>query len=156
MAKAASRKTAVKKGGSIGLSILGFLMLLLGFMMMPTSLLLAAGMLPTAVAYLIDLDPRKTAAVSVGTLNICGVLPFEIALWKGSNSVPHAMLILADLETWATMYGAAALGWVIYYTVPPAMGAFVAYRSTARLQELQRRQASLRDAWGAEVRGASH
>ena len=155
MAKSAAMAAKGSKGGAkkggLGLSVLGFLILLLGLMMMPTSLLLVAGMIPTFIALLTDADPRKTSAVSVGALNLAGILPFEIMLWTDNNTVPHALQILESLETWLGMYGAASLGAVIYYGIPPIIGGFIAHRSAMRAQELQRRQAALREAWGPDV-----
>jgi hypothetical protein len=153
MAKAATRKAAAKKqgGGSIGLWILGILLMILGILLLPSTILLLAGMVPTMVAILTDLDSRKPAAMSVGAVNLCGVLPFEIALWRGGQTMPHAMQLLTDIETLAAMYGAAALGSVIYYAVPPVVGGLIAYRSQMRVHELERRQAALREAWGGDV-----
>ena len=46
-----------KQGGGIGIWVLTVLLLILGGLMLPSSVLLAAGMLPTLVAVLTDLDP---------------------------------------------------------------------------------------------------
>ena len=140
-----------KKGGSFGYKILGFLMLILGLMMLPSSTLLMAGMIPTFVAFLTDADRRKTSAISVGTVNICGVIPFEIQLWEGANTMAQVGQMLRHVETWAVMYGAAVIGSVIYYAVPPVVGGFIALQSAARVAELERKQAHLREAWGDEV-----
>jgi hypothetical protein len=158
-AKKAEKKTAkqgkagkpAKKGGGFGYKILGFLMLILGLMLLPSSTLLMAGMIPTFVAFLTDPDRRKTSAISVGTVNICGVIPFEIQLWQGANTMAQVGLMLRHVETWAVMYGAAVIGSVIYYAVPPVVGGFIALQSAARVGELERKQAQLREAWGDDV-----
>ena len=131
--------------------MLTVLLLILGGLMLPSSILLAAGMLPTLVAVLTDLDPRKSLAMSVGTVNFCGVLPFEIALWRGGHTLSHAERMLMNIETWAGMFGAATLGAVIYYAVPPVVAAFIAFRSQAVIHELERRQKALRESWGNDV-----
>ena len=157
MARAVARPRAkaipVKKGGSLGLRFLGFLLMVLGMMMLPSTMLFCLGMAPTWVAYVIDLDRKKSAAVSVGALNLCGVIPFATALWRGGNSVEHATRILANVETWAVMYGAAAIGWIIFYAVPPVVAGVMAFHASLRLQDLESRRAALRAAWGDEVSG---
>lgn len=145
-----------KKKGTLSYKILGFLLLVLALLLLPTSMLLVAGMMPSLVAYFTDPDRRKTSAISVGTVNLCGVLPFELTLWQGANSAEQAGQILRHLETWIIMYGAAAVGSVIYYAVPPVIGGFIALQSAARVSELERRQTALREAWGDEVAGESH
>jgi hypothetical protein len=140
-----------KKGGGFGYKILGFLMLILGLMLLPSSTLLMAGMMPTFIALLTDPDRRKTSAISVGTVNICGVIPFEIQLWEGANTMAQVGQMLRQVETWAIMYGAAVIGSVIYYAVPPVVGGFIALQSASRVAELERKQAQLREAWGDEV-----
>ena len=151
--KKAQAKTgkSPKKGGGFGYKILGFLMLILGLMMLPSSTLLMTGLVPTFIAFLTDPDRRKTSAVSVGTVNVCGVIPFEIELWQGANTMTQVGQMLRHVETWAIMYGAATIGAVIYYAVPPVVGGFIALQSSARVAELERKQTQLREAWGEEV-----
>jgi len=140
-----------KKGGGLGYKILGFLLLILGLMLLPSTTLLLAGMVPTFIAFLTDADRRKTSAISVGTVNICGVIPFEITLWQGANSMAQVGQMLRHVETWAIMYAPAVIGSVIYYAVPPLVGGFISLQSAARVAELERRQTALREAWGDEV-----
>ena len=140
-----------KKGGGFGYKLLGFLLLILGLILLPSATLLVAGMMPTLVAFMTDSDRRKTSAISVGTINFCGVMPFEITLWEGANTMAQVGQMLRNVETWAVMYGAAVIGAVIYYAVPPVVGGFISLQSAARVGELERRQAQLREAWGDEV-----
>jgi hypothetical protein len=146
-------KKQKKRGGSLSQKLLGFLTLVLALMLLPTSLLLAAGMVPSMAAYIVDRDRNKTTAISVAALNACGVLHYEIALWKGAQTLSHMKQILGNPESWAFMFGAASLGWGIVYVVPPLVGGFIAHRSEMRVHELDRRQAALREGWGTEVTG---
>ena len=121
--KGKASKGGKKKGGGFAMKLLGFLMLIVGLIFLPSSTLLAAGLVPTMIAYLTDSDRRKTSAISVGTLNLCGVMPFEIKLWEGANTMAACGQMLRNPETWAVMYAAAVVGAVIYYTIPPIVGA---------------------------------
>ncbi len=125
----------------------------LSLVFMPTAMVVAAGMIPTLVAYLIDRDPEKTAPLTVGALNFVGCMVFVISLWQGSHTIAGAMRLLSDPFVWFAMYGAAAVGWAVYYGVPPMVAAWIAMRAESRIQSLRDEQANLVKEWGPEVRG---
>jgi hypothetical protein len=118
---------------------------------MPTTLIVLVGLVPTLVALIVDRDPEKFAAITVGPINFCGVLPAALALWQGEHSVERASAILAEPNNWLIMYGAAAVGWLIYFSVPPAVGAFMAYRNEIEIKRLTDHQEQLVEEWGPEV-----
>ena len=59
-------------------------------------ILLALGLSPTVVAFIVDKSRRKYAAFSVGGMNVAGVTPALLELWNGKNNVSAAMDILTD------------------------------------------------------------
>lgn len=120
---------------------------------LPTAMVLVVGMLPTLVAYVVDRDPDKPAPVAVGALNICGVTAYLIDLWTTGHTLAGAARILGDATAWLVMYGAAAIGWVIYTMIPPLVAMWMAGRARARITVLRERQADLVAEWGAEVAG---
>ena len=71
-------------------------------------------MVPTLVAYIVDRNPLKYPSRTVGYLNFCGCLPYALRLWTGDHSVDAVIGILVDPFAWFAMYGAAAVGWLIY------------------------------------------
>jgi hypothetical protein len=48
-------------------------------------------------------------------------------------------------------YGAAAVGWVIYYNVTPFVAVIVQNKNERRLKEIDKRQKELVKKWGVEV-----
>jgi hypothetical protein len=68
------------KGASSSVFTMLLIMLPVGLIFLPSTILLAAGMIPTAVAYVVDRDPDKTAPMTVGGLNLAGVVTFLISL----------------------------------------------------------------------------
>ncbi|MDB5366541.1 MAG: hypothetical protein JWM77_2468 [Rhodospirillales bacterium] len=117
----------------------------------PMTIIIGVGMLPTAVAFYIDRSPQKSTALTVGALNACGVVPWVMQLFQDGFSWPHAMLILVKSQTWLAMYGAAAAGWMMDYLVPPAVAHGMVLQHGVRIRDLERRQETLREAWGEEV-----
>lgn len=148
-----------KRGGSAskGLMIallLMFLALAAG-LFLPTSVLLITGMIPTFVALLVDQDPDKYAAITVAPVNFCGILPSAIALWSGENTLPQALRLLSEPVNWLTMYGAAAIGWMLFFAIPPIIATFVVRRHEGEISRLTEHQEKLAEEWGAEVAGPS-
>ncbi|NQW10619.1 MAG: hypothetical protein HQ481_12155 [Alphaproteobacteria bacterium] len=122
---------------------------------LPTVMLLGVGMLPTLVAMLTDRRKEKYATLCVGCMNFTGVLPFMIVLWSEDHSYEKAFSLIADPFTWLVMFGAAALGWAIFFVAPGIVGMFIGMRAEQRIQRLRHRQRELVEEWGPGVAGGN-
>jgi hypothetical protein len=134
-----------------GLVLLVLFLIPAALLFLPSTLVLAIGMAPTLVALVVDRDPEKYAAITVGPVNFCGVLPSLIVLWQSGHEMSGAVRLLADPLNWVVMFGAAAAGWVILFTVPPAVAAFLVHRNEAEIKRLTAHQEDLVEEWGPEV-----
>jgi hypothetical protein len=150
-ASAGSEKKA-KSGGMVG-KLSSIVMILAALVFFPTTLLLAAGMLPTLVAAIVERDNSRAAPLTVGPANLCGVMPFLLPLWLKDHSLAAVTDLLRDPVTWLVMYGAAAAGWVIYYGVPPLVASLVMARIQARINDLETANEELIEQWGRAVAG---
>jgi len=141
-----------KKGGKIGV-ILGMVVIIpvVFFTMMPTALLLTAGLLPTLIVLITDNDKQKSAAIAIGSLNCAGVTPFIIDLWMKGQTMQNAFHILTSSSTWLVMLGAAGVGQLIVIAVPPVLAGFTVAKHEARLKVLKSNLESLKTAWGPDV-----
>ena len=110
-------------------------------------------MIPTAVAYVTDRDPDKTAPMTVGGLNFAGVATFLITLWKAGHTMAALNKVLTDPFAWLVMYGAAGLGWTLYYGIPPAVAGLITLRAERRIAQRIEEQRELIALWGTEVNG---
>jgi len=124
-----------------------------GLVVLPTSILFGVGMIPTIVAYVTDRDPEKSAPITVGGLNFCGCMPYAIDLWKHNHTIMAAGKIFADPLSWLIMYGAAAIGWALYYGIPPAVANFEVMRAEKRVSALKQVKVGLVQEWGPDVAG---
>jgi hypothetical protein len=115
----------------------------IGLIFLPTTVLIAVGMIPTVVAYVVDRDPDKTAPMTVGGLNFAGVFAFTISLWQAGHSMTALTRILTD----------AGLGWTLYYGIPPAVAGWIILRAEARIAKRIEEQGELIALWGTEVNG---
>ena len=146
-------KAKPKKGGGGGGGFFTFLLLGVptAIFAMPTALLIAVGMVPSLVAYIIDRDPEKSAPMTVAPLNMCGILPFMMELWKHDHTMQAAITKIADPLTWLVMYGAAGVGWALYFLVPPIVTNIEVMRAQGRIESLNGRKKDLIEEWGPDV-----
>lgn len=127
-------------------------LLLLGMVFaLPTILVLTVGLLPTLVAFVVDVHPRRFAARSVAFLNLAGTIPFLVPLWTRGNTLEGAGKILVDPYAWLVMYSAAGMGWLVFLGMPGIAGVIMEFNARRRLRAIQVRQKKLMDEWGEEV-----
>ncbi|BAI73791.1 hypothetical protein AZL_a02600 (plasmid) [Azospirillum sp. B510] len=139
-----------KKGGALTLILL---VIPAGLIVLPTTILFGIGMIPTIVAYVVDRDPDKSAPITVGGLNFCGCMPFAIDLWKHQHTLGAVAKILADPLAWLVMYSAAAVGWGLYYGIPPLVAGMEITRAEKRVEVLKQKKVALVQEWGPDVAG---
>ena len=121
----------------------GMLLLGVGVWVLPTMVVLAVGMMPTLAAYFTDRRREKYAAFCVGAANLCGTLPFVLVLWTQDHSFDHAMRQIEDPLSWFAWYGAAAIGWAIYYVTPGIIALFLKVQIERRIEKLKQYQSEL-------------
>jgi len=105
------------------------------------------------VAYVVDRDPEKTAPMTVGALNFVGVVTFLINLWQAGHTMAALSKVMSDPFAWLVMYGAAGLGWSLYYGIPPAVAGWITLRAQSRIARRVEEQQELVAHWGSEVNG---
>lgn len=151
MAKKAKKAKASSRGW--GLQILLVVVLLAAILLMPTTILILFGMLPTIVAALVD---RKggARAITVGSINLCGCMPFLLDLWiKGGHTTEYAVGLITNPYTIIVMYSAAGLGYMIDWALSGIVATIVIQRSSVRLKAIKTRQEEMIERWGREVTG---
>lgn len=122
---------------------------------LPTSMLCFFGFMPTIAALVIDPTPDKIKTMAVGAMNLAGVFPFVLQLWMGgeAQNIENAFQIVAQPETLITMYGTAAVGYIIFYTVSGIVSTLLLQQGKSRLEEVRKRMIELERKWGREVTG---
>lgn len=148
-----TRKPAppARRGGSAGIWLFLAIIIPAGIFVLPTALLFGLGLIPTFVAYIVDSDPEKTAPMTVGSINFCGVLPFALELWQDGHSLNGALQIMGNPLSWLVMYGAAGAGWLFYSVIPAAIASVEVMRAEAKVESLQDKKRNLAKEWGPEV-----
>ena len=144
------RQAGIFKRNQLTLCLsVGFIVMVI--MSLPTVMVIVFALLPTFVAFIVDRTPGKNAVFCVGSLNLCGVLPYLFDLWTGDNSMDAAILILTDVFSLVVMYGAAAFGWMIFQSLPPIIATFITVLAQSRISSLRSAQRKLIEEWGSDV-----
>ncbi len=115
------------------------------------TLVVCLGLLPTLVALFFDTDEEKSAVATVGFLNVAGVVPFLIDLWSRDQTMEASIAIVRQPVTWLVMFGAAGIGQLMLYTIPPAMSMLTVARLEARIRTLHEGLEQLKAIWGPDV-----
>lgn len=149
-ARRPARSRSDVSGGTLLFMTGGFILVVSMIVALPTVIILMIGMIPTAVAFFVDRHRHKAAAICVAGLNFAGVAPFIATLWHTTNTVGHSLAIVADVYAWLAMYGAAALGWLLYLGLPPLALGIIKIRGEQRIAALRAQQAKLREDWAIE------
>lgn len=112
------------------------------------AMFIGAGLAPTLTAALIDRDPEKHAAVSVGALNVAGLSPYVVRMFTYPGA---AQQMMSDMFVWFVVYASAAVGWGFYLGFPIIAVRLADLRAEWRARDLKRRQEKLIEDWGPEV-----
>jgi hypothetical protein len=117
---------------------------------LPLTLIVAAGMMPTAAVAMIDRRPRYLS-YTVGAMNLAGVFPFLLAVVKANMSIVAAATKLSEPLTWLVMYGAAAAGWLLCGATPMMARACIELQAFQHRRALEALGKAIREEWGPEV-----
>ncbi len=122
----------------------------------PTTMIFFFGMLPTLAANLVDKTRNKSRTMSVGMMNLAGVMPFVLELWLSAspNSLEHALAIILQPKTFIIMYVLAAAGYAIEATITGMVANIMQQRATARLKQIDQMLVELQDRWDTFVDGS--
>jgi len=127
----------------------------IAYIFLPTTIILAFGMMPTIAAYSMDRSVGKNKTICVGLMNFAGCFPFLLEFWTefGQQTVSNAFSLIADVQTVLVVYMLAAGGYAIDIAVSGIMSSFILQRSKKKLEKMQKEQKKLIDRWGEKVTG---
>ena len=116
----------------------------------PTMMVLAVGLLPTLVALLVDVHPKKFAAWSVGFFNLAGLMPYLGDLWIKNHTIEGAVGVLTDVLAWLVIYAAASVGWMVYKGMPVVGALVLEIKTRSQIRKLKLERQKLVHEWGQE------
>lgn len=126
---------------------------MVGSIFLPTSTILVVGMLPTIVCFLTERSRKKNRMITVGAMNLAGCMPFLLELWSKGNSFQMAVQIIEEPMTLVIIYGAAAIGYLIDWSMVGIVANIMVQKALMRQKSIIERQEELVKRWGEEVTG---
>jgi hypothetical protein len=151
MADAKPQPKPAKSSVSIGGMILGIIFAVVAIAMLPTTLIILVGMVPTAVAYFVDSSREKTLGPTVLTLNAAGILPALLKLWHDGHSVDNSLQILMTPSMLLFFLLPSAMGWALFNYVPYLVIGIIRRKAQNRITDLKKYQEDLIEKWGPGV-----
>jgi hypothetical protein len=151
--KPGARKPRRQNTGSAVVTLTVIVVVVLAMTALPLCILVVAGTLPTVVAALVDRHQRRYLARTVGAMNLAGVLPGALHMWESGITFASLQQVIDSPYNWLVMYGAAAVGWVLYFCVPPVVAMVVEIKVDESKRRLEARAKALIEEWGEEVTG---
>jgi hypothetical protein len=149
----AAKPQRAKNSGSALITLTVMAITVLALTALPLCILLVAGLLPTGVAVLIDRHRRRYLARTVGAMNFAGVIPGALRMWEAGITFTSLQQVVNSPYSWLIMYGAAGMGWVLYFCVPPIVAMVIEVRDDETKRRLESRSKLLIEEWGEEVTG---
>jgi hypothetical protein len=142
-----------RRGGTLwlALAVVGLAAVPIAFP--PALALILFGMAPSMVAAIVDRTPQRAVTLTVGFLNLPGVLGNCIDLWRHAGTFAGAYQLLRSPWTWIVMYAGAALGWLVAWLLPILIREILLNAIDRREASLKALQKRLREEWGDEVAG---
>ena len=120
---------------------------------LPSSLLLAVGLVPTFVSVFIVRRNKRSKAFTIGSINLAGCVPFLLDLWTKGNTIEKSMDLFTNPFVIVVMYGAAAFGYALYWAVVSIVSGIMYKKAVKETKVLRERQVELVERWGLEVTG---
>lgn len=133
---------------------LGWTMLFAGgALFLPTTVMLVVGMMPTLVMLVVDRTKERLRALTVGSMNLAGCMPFVMELWQREHTIHMALSYLTQPRTIVVMYFAAAIGYMIEWMVSGLVAGVAAQKAQSRIAAIEKKHIEMEHRWGAEVNG---
>ncbi|HVJ51188.1 MAG TPA: hypothetical protein VM689_01915 [Aliidongia sp.] len=135
----------------LGPFIFTTILVLLAVTAMPICILLIAGMIPTITAYAVDQTERRMLTLTVGALNLAGVVPFCMQLWFSADPMQGLTQLITQPWVWMVMYMAAGIGWLLHFGMPVAVAIVLEQSLDVRKSKYVSIQKRLKEEWGDDV-----
>lgn len=139
-----------KKGGIMGM-ILGVFAAIMAVMMLPTTLVVVIGLVPSAVAFFVDTSRDRMLGPIVMSLNVAGVLPLVLKLWQHGHTMNAAVDILTEPFMMALVLTPSAFGWLLFNYTPQLVSGIMRRRAESRIRTLEKYQEDLVQQWSNAV-----
>lgn len=109
-------------------------------------------LLPSIVAYYLDVGRSRTTFHTVFACNMSGLLPFIAKLTNNpSTGGGYVTELMSDPLNWLQIYAAAGFGWLLVFATPLFAQFIISMFNTGQIARFQSMQDRIIKDWGPEV-----
>lgn len=108
-------------------------------------------LIPTAVAWFLDLTPSMVLARTVIPLNLATIIPLTVQIYNADEPAQKLTEFMVNPWIWLLIYAASGFGFLLYYCLPLMIKIFITLRTDKRRREFMAAQKALKEEWGNEV-----
>lgn len=110
------------------------------------------GLLPSIVAYYLDVGRSRTTFHTVFACNMSGLLPYITKLINNSSTGGgYVTELMSDPLNWLQIYAAAGFGWLLVFATPLFAQFIISMFNTGQIARFQSMQDRIIKDWGPEV-----
>lgn len=155
MAKDKKKKAAEKpkKKGSTKTLLMIIIISMMTIAIFKTGFIfMVIGLLPSIVAYYLDVTRSRTTFHTVLACNLSGVLPYMARiLQESSTSGSYVTSLMGDAQTWLVVYASAGFGWLLVFATPLFAQLIISMFNRGQIARFESMQDRIVKDWGPEV-----
>jgi hypothetical protein len=108
-------------------------------------------MLPSVVAFYVDISRDRMNSQTVFACNLAGALPYMTQMLEEGVSSSAIQQVMTSTTSWLVIYASAGFGWLLIICMPICAQYFINTMHQRQIARLQRLQSRIVDEWGQEV-----
>lgn len=109
------------------------------------------GLMPTIVAYYVDVSRRRYTFKTIFACNLSGMMPFIGKMLSYGPSSTIMADIMGDASNWFMIYGSALIGWLLVKITPLIAHTMIGGFHGTQIARLKGNQKRIETEWGPEV-----
>lgn len=114
-------------------------------------LFIIIGLLPSIVAYYMDVSSGRYSFKTIFACNLSGMLHYiGIMLHEGPSSIV-LQSVMGNAQNWVIIYGSALLGWLLVEICPMIAQVMIVGFNQTQIGRIERLQKKIEGEWGPEV-----
>jgi len=113
---------------------------------------LAIGLLPAIVAAILDNSKGRLVGKTVFAFNLAGMAPHLISILLSGMPNQASLSVLQNPTSWLMVYGFAAFGWGVVYTIPQMVLLYLEIKASYLVKKYEHFQKELVDEWGDGIK----
>lgn len=148
-----SKSSSLSEKSTVFGLVIGVILAVLAVMLLPTTIIIVIGLIPSAVAFFVDSSRERLLGSTVFALNLAGVFPAILRLWKSGHHMDNAIAIITQPSVLMMILVPSGIGWLLYIYTPHFVSKIIRKRAEGRMRSLEKSQKELIEQWSPSVTG---